>query len=150
MSYFYQAASYDASLSEAASRVNILAANITSGNMGSDIRNDIQWRDQWRARLAEAEQAYANYMKQQPLYFMVYDVNLKHGETNYSNNTVPISGVTLDLVPDAAWFNASGGVVRMINVVREGLLATRQAEKWGLNWHCQQVSKWHDSLQSAV
>jgi hypothetical protein len=71
-------------------------------------------------------------MKQQPLYFLVYDVNLEHGATNYSNNTAPISGVTLDLVPDAAWFNATGGIVRMVNVVREGLLATNQAEKWGL------------------
>ena len=132
MSYFYQAASYDASLSEAASRVNILAANITSGNMGADIRNDIQWRDQWRARLAEAERVYADFMKQQPVYFLVYDANLKHGETNYANNTVPISGVTIDLLPDAAWFNTTWGVVKMVNVVREGLLATKQAEKWGL------------------
>lgn len=134
LSYYFQAASYDASLTEAASRVNILTANITSGNMGEDIRNDIQWRDQWRARLAEAEQVYANYVQQQPLYSLVYDADLKHGETNYSNNTVPISGVTLDLVPDAAWFNTAGSVVRVINVVREGLLATKQAEKWGLNW----------------
>ncbi|MDR2094268.1 MAG: leucine-rich repeat domain-containing protein [Treponema sp.] len=134
LSYYFQAASYDASLIEAASRVNILSANITSGNMGEDIRNDIEWRDQWRARLAEAERVYADYMKQQPRYSLVYDVNLKHGETNYSNNTVPISGVTLDLVPDAAWFNAAGSVVRVINVVREGLLATKQAGKWGLDW----------------
>ena len=134
LSYYFQAANYDSSLTEAASRVNILAANITSGNMGADIRNDIAWRDQWRARLAEAEQTYADYMKQQPLYFLVYDVNLEHGATNYSNNTAPISGVTLDLVPDAAWFNATGGIVRMVNVVREGLLATKQAEKWGLDW----------------
>jgi hypothetical protein len=134
LSYYFQAASYDASLTEAASRVNILSANITSGNMGEDIRNDIEWRAQWRARLAEAERVYADYMKQQPRYSLVYNVNLKHGETNYANNTVPISGVTLDLVPDAAWFNAAGSVVRVINVVREGLLATKQAGKWGLDW----------------
>jgi hypothetical protein len=133
LSYYFQAASYDASLAEAASRVNILTADITSGNMGEDIRNDIQWRDQWRARLAEAEQVYANYVKQ-PRYFLVYNANLKHEETNYSNNTVSISGVTLDLLPDAAWFNTSVSVVRMVNVVRNGLLATKQAAKWGLDW----------------
>jgi hypothetical protein len=134
LSYYFQAASYDGSLTEAASRVNILTANITSGNMGEDIRNDIEWRDQWRARLAEAEQVYADYVKQQPHYSLVYNVNLKHGETNYSNNTVPISGVTIDLVPDAAWFNATISVVRVMNVVREGLLATGQAAKWGVDW----------------
>jgi hypothetical protein len=134
LSYYFQAASYDASLTEAASRVNVLTANITSGNMGEDIRNDIQWRDQWRARLAEAEQVYADYVKQQPLYYLVYNADLKHGSTNYSNNTVPISGVTLDLVPDAMWFTLAGSVARMINVVRAGLLATGQADKWGLNW----------------
>jgi hypothetical protein len=134
LSYYFQAASYDASLTEAASRVNILTANITSGNMGENIRNDIQWRDQWRARLAEAEQVYANYVRQQPIYSLVYDVNLKHGETNYSANTVPISGVTIDLVPDAAWFNTAISVVRVVNVVREGLLATKQVGKWGMDW----------------
>jgi hypothetical protein len=134
LSYYLQSANYDPALTEAASRVNILTANITSGNMGENIRNDIAWRDQWRARLAEAEQVYSNYMKQQPLYFLVYGVNLKYGETNYSNNTVPIGGVTLDLVPDAAWFNAAGSVVRVVNVVRDGLMATGQAGKWGLDW----------------
>lgn len=104
LSYYFQAASYDAFLTGAASRVNILTADITSGNMGQNIRNDIQWR----ARLVEAEQSYANYLKQQPHYSLVYDVNIKHGETDYSNNTAPIGGVTIDLVPDAAWFNAAG------------------------------------------
>ena len=79
LSYYLQSASYDPGLTEAASRVTILTANITSGNMGENIRNDIAWRDQWRARLAEAEQVYANYMKQQPLYSLVYSANLKHG-----------------------------------------------------------------------
>ncbi|MDR2094947.1 MAG: leucine-rich repeat domain-containing protein [Treponema sp.] len=134
LSYYFQAASYDVSLTEAASRVNILTADITSGNMGQNIRNDIQWRDQWKARLAETEQVYADYMKRQPHYSLVYDVNLQHGETNYSNNTVPINGVTIDLVPDAAWFNTAGSVIQVVNVVREGLLATNQAGKWDLNW----------------
>jgi hypothetical protein len=34
----------------------------------------------------------------------------------------------------AAWFNAAGSVVSVVNVVRQGLMATGRAETWGLNW----------------
>jgi hypothetical protein len=134
LSYYVQSASYDPTLTEAASRLNILTADITSGSMGENIRNDIQWRKQWTDRLTEAEQFYADYVKQPAPYYLVYDANLEQGEVNYTNETVTISGITVDLVPVADWFNAAGNVIRVVNVVRDGLMATGRAEEWGLNW----------------
>ncbi|GHU51668.1 hypothetical protein FACS1894200_12060 [Spirochaetia bacterium] len=43
-----------------------------------------------------------------------------------------ISGVTVDLVPDAMWFVNTP--VQAINVVRTGLLATKRTSDWGINW----------------
>ncbi|GHV71194.1 hypothetical protein AGMMS49928_21940 [Spirochaetia bacterium] len=134
LSYYFQAANYDSSLTEAASRVNILSADITSGDMGSNIRNDLAWRDQWLARLAEAEQVYADKVKGPTPYYLVYDFNIQQGAVDYNNRTVDISGVTVDLVPNAAWFNAKSSVTNVVNVVRQGLLATGRADTWGLNW----------------
>ncbi|MFP3040456.1 leucine-rich repeat domain-containing protein, partial [Treponema primitia] len=109
-------------------------ANITSGNMGENIRNDIAWSKQWTARLEEAEKVYADNVKGPTPYYLVYDFNIQQGAVDYKNETVTISGVTVDLVPVAAWFNASASVVNVVNVVRQGLLATGRAETWGLNW----------------
>jgi hypothetical protein len=131
--YYYDTSlKYDSSFAEAASRLNILQADITSGSMGQNVRNDIQWRNQWIARLTEAEQFYSNYMKQTLPYYLIYSTNIKQGSIDYTRETVDISGVTVDLVPDARWFfNAP---VQVIDVVSAGLLATGRTKDWNLNW----------------
>jgi len=72
LSYFFQAAKFDPSLPEAANRSEILAANISSGNIGEDMRNDVQWRKDWIARLAETEQYIKNYNDNYYKYFTDY------------------------------------------------------------------------------
>jgi hypothetical protein len=63
LSYFVQSQSYDPQLAEAASRVNIVSADISSGNIGADARNDITWRKAWLERLTECEQWVTNYVR---------------------------------------------------------------------------------------
>jgi hypothetical protein len=75
LSYYFQAAKFDPSLPEAANRSEVLAANISSGNIGNDLRNDVQWRRDWIARLAETEQYVKNY---NDYYYKYY--------TDYYNN----------------------------------------------------------------
>jgi hypothetical protein len=136
LSYYIQSTNYDPSATEAASRLNILSADITSGNMGANVRNDIQWRRQWVERLAEAEQFYANYVKEPTPYHIVYDTSLEQGEINYANETVSI-GFTIDLIPDARWIETA---VKVINTVRDGLVATGRTADWGLDWPYKSVS----------
>ena len=62
LSYYFQAASLDSSLTEASKRSSAMSASITSGNIGADIRNDIVWRRDWVARLTETE----NFIKNLP------------------------------------------------------------------------------------
>jgi len=77
LSYFLMAAALDPDMTEAVSRQNMFTAYIISGNMGEDIRNDIQWRNQWVARLVEAEEFFLAHM-QNPSFFIVYADNLEH------------------------------------------------------------------------
>ena len=60
LSYYFQAAAFDPSLMEATNRASVMSANISSGNIGDDVRNDIQWRRDWVARLTETEQYFDN------------------------------------------------------------------------------------------
>jgi hypothetical protein len=137
LSYYFQAVNYDSSLPEAASRLSVLSRNISSGNMGADIRNDIQWRREWAARLAETEEYYTNYTKNPPYYF-VYSTKLRQGSIDYEKETVPIS-FEVELFPDATWLNTAKEVV---NLVRRGLEATGRSREWGFeSWPEKAVSK---------
>jgi hypothetical protein len=41
LSYYYQAAAFDSSLLEAANRAKVMSADISSGRIGENVRNDI-------------------------------------------------------------------------------------------------------------
>jgi len=60
LSYYFQAAALDPSLLEAVNRSSVMSASISSGNIGADVRNDIQWRREWISRLTETEKYFAS------------------------------------------------------------------------------------------
>jgi len=76
LNFYFQAAKSDPSLPEAANRSAVLAANISSGRIGEDLRNDVQWRKDWIARLAETEQYVKNYNDYYTKYYTDYYNNL--------------------------------------------------------------------------
>jgi hypothetical protein len=136
LSYYYQAVNYDPSLSEAASRLNVLSANISSGNMGADVRNDIQWRKDWIARLEEWERYFANYIKEPAPYTLVYSTDLKQGKIDYEKETTEM-GFTIYLIKSPSWFQIPEAVV---NQVRTGIMATGRTQDWGLNWPAKSIA----------
>jgi hypothetical protein len=69
MSYYYEAARFDPGLAEAASRNSVRSADITSGNIGQNVRNDIQLRAAWQKTMDEA----TAFFKTHPPYEIVYD-----------------------------------------------------------------------------
>jgi hypothetical protein len=129
LSHFIQSSNYDPSLAEAASRMNILSASISSGNIGKDTRNDIAWRKQWVERLQEAETFFANYVKGQP-YYLIYDTNIRQGDINYQNETVALS-FWMGLLRDDQWVST---IIEVMRTVESGLLATGRAVAWGFDW----------------
>jgi hypothetical protein len=128
--YYYQAAAFDPSLLEAAGRASVMTASITSGNIGADVRNDIQWRNDWVARLEECERFFDNLFKTStPPYQLAYSINLIQGDINYDKKTVPLS-FTVYIDSDKVWFNS---VERALQTVLDGLVATGRKRAWNLD-----------------
>jgi hypothetical protein len=128
----------DPSRMETANRVSILSANIRTGNIGNDRRNDIQWRNDWRARLEETERYFDNFFKtfNQP-YALLYTPSLQYGDTNYRDETVPVS-FKVELLEQANWTDP---VLKTVNTVWQGLNATRRKAAWGFeDWPRSSVS----------
>jgi tetratricopeptide (TPR) repeat protein len=138
LSYYYQAVNYDPSLSEAASRLNVLQADVSSGNIGADARNDIQWRKDWIARLTECEAFFAKYTKDPPgTYSLVYTTNLQQENIDYARETLDLSFQMYLSLDSEQWFKTVESVVK---TVQDGLKQTGRMEAWGLDWPRKSVS----------
>jgi len=143
LSYYFQAAAIDPTMLEAVSRSTVLSANISSGNIGEDARNDIQWRKDWVARLTETEQYFNsffdNFLKTLPSpYTLIYYTNIKQiGEINYQNETINLSGITASLSFSQDWVKSVETVFKSmqssIQAIHNGLNATGRIKVWGLD-----------------
>jgi TolB-like protein len=135
---YYQAAAVDPLLMEAANRASIVSADIRTGNIGENTRNDIQWRKDWEARLVETERYFDTFFKNinQP-YALIYTPELKIGDTNYKDETAPVS-FTVELRERSNWTDP---VLKTVNDVWQGLTATERKTVWGFeSWPASRVS----------
>ena len=130
LSYYFQAAAYDSSLREAANRSSILNANISSGNIGADVRNDIAWRRQWVERLTETEQYFDSFNRTESMPYTLFYVSneIKQGTVNYQNETVALS-IETHLHGSGIW---TLSIERALQAVYEGLDATKRKDTWQL------------------
>ena len=136
LSYFIQAANYDSGLVEAANRMNTLTANISSGNIGEDTRNDIAWRKEWVKRLQETETFFANTIKEPQPFYIVYSTDIQKGKINYQKETIELN-VHMGFYPDFTWSDHINGVLTAVN---NGLQATGRAQVWELDWPLKAIS----------
>jgi hypothetical protein len=140
LSYFIQASNYNPSLSEAVSRVNILSANINSGNIGEDTRNDIAWRKAWVDRLQETENFFAKNISESQSYYLIYDTDIKQGAINYQKETVELN-FWMGLMPEDILGKRARMINQVMTTVKNGLGATGRAQTWGLNnWPNKSIS----------
>ncbi|GHV69822.1 hypothetical protein AGMMS49928_14120 [Spirochaetia bacterium] len=129
LTYFNMAASFDTSLQEAASRASVMTANISSGNIGADVRNDIQWRRDWITRLTETEQYFDNFFKtSSPPFVLYYGTTLERGSVNYQTETLPLS-FEVNLHTPSEWFTS---VEKAVQALVDGLNATERKQVWGI------------------
>jgi len=119
MAYYYNAVSFDPKLSEATGRLSTLSSNITSGNIGANVRNDIQRRKVWLDLLKECEDYFTKHLP----YEIVYSPDLVQGEINYNKETVSLSfNVT---VKPTEWF-------KVVDNILQGLNTTDKKYDWGI------------------
>jgi hypothetical protein len=125
---------------EAANRFSFFYANISSGNIGEDARNDIAWRRDWVARLTETEQYFDTFNKTESMPYTLFYVSDKikqEGGINYQNETVSLS-IETHLHGSAIW---TVSIERALRAVYDGLDATKRKDTWGLgSWPRQGVT----------
>jgi len=139
LSYYFQAAALDASLLEATSRSSVMFANIASGNIGENTRNDIEWRRQWVARLTETEQYFNDLLNANSMpYTLLYSTEIIPGTVNYQTETQTLSINTNLHATGGIWLSS---MERALQAVYDGLDATNKKQVWGLqNWPSQSIT----------
>ena len=131
LNYFSEAAFFDSGLSEAAGRLASLSAQIESGNIGDNIRNEIQRRDAWVKLLEEAVAFYNNY----PIADLVINTNIRQGGINFSDRTAKI-GFTV-------WPEPNARLDSMYKILRAAY-ATGKIGEWGLGQYVAQLFNQYD------
>jgi hypothetical protein len=121
LNYYYNSANYDPSITEATSRLSVLSSTVSSGNIGENVRNDIQRRNEWLKVLNEAETFFKNHLP----FEIIYNTNLSEGNINYQNETVDLS-FSIEVKPSAGF--------RVLEDIRKGLVATGRAKEWGVEF----------------
>jgi TolB-like protein len=128
LNYYSQAADLHTDLAEADERLAALTRKIESGDIGENIRNDIEQRNAWAKLLEEA----IGFYQKNPYYDLVYYTKPAMGDTNYRNNTVQVSF--------EIWIEPNAGYAAMFKILR-ALMATGMAEKWGLNGEMDRLAR---------
>jgi len=138
LSYYFMAAAFDPSLLEAINRSSIMHASIRGGDIGDDVRSEIEWRRAWIERLEETERFFADFHGRESMpYTLFYTVELDQGAVNWQTETVNLSILT-HLHGSGIW---TLSIERAIQAVYDGLAATGRAQAWGLqNWPRQGVT----------
>jgi len=132
LSYFFQAAALDSSLFEASKRSSVIAANISSGNIGADVRNAIVWRKSWVARLTETEETFHSIINSaDPPYTLFYSTGIKTGNIDYQTETADFS-IPINLSANLSWFHAMDRALKAVNAVLDGLNTTNKKTEWKL------------------
>ncbi|GHU45750.1 hypothetical protein FACS1894190_17870 [Spirochaetia bacterium] len=87
LSYYYKAAEFDPKLLEATGRAAVMSANISSGNIGENVRNEIQRRNEWKKLLDECDEFFRNNIPCE----IIYNPTLTQEHINYESETVILS-----------------------------------------------------------
>jgi hypothetical protein len=129
LTYFMQAVSFDASLAEAVSRTNVLSANISTGNIGANVRNDFAWSDTWEAKLKETETLMNDMLRNTvPQRSIWYSPNIQEIESS-RDRTARTTEFRIEAVLHThAAFPVS--VQRTVQAVYDGLQTTKRAQAW--------------------
>ncbi len=109
-----------------------MAANISSGNIGADVRNAIVWRKSWVTRLTETEETFYNIINSaDPPYTLFYSTGVKTDNINYQAETADLS-IPINVSANVSWFHAMNRALQAANAVLDGLNTTKMKNDWKL------------------
>ena len=126
LAYYFRAAAFNPALAEAVSRVSVVSAGISTGNLGQDIRNRMHEYDSWRAILDAAQSFYSDHLP----YEFEYNVIPRNHGIDFARRTADLS-IEISLSPTDAW--------NTINDLREGFRIASLNEWNHIPLHVRQI-----------
>jgi hypothetical protein len=119
LSFYSEAAAFDPGLAEAGERLAAMTKNIEAGNIGDNIRNEIEQRNAWKKLLEEANEFY----RKNSIYDLVYNPAPIQGGIDFDTNEVDI-GFDMWIMPNARFDTAWK--------IRRSYLS-KAGSSWGMN-----------------
>ncbi|GHU04559.1 hypothetical protein FACS1894147_09850 [Spirochaetia bacterium] len=120
LSHYYDALSFDTSLTEAQGRLKILSSQVSGGNTGEIIRSEVEKRNAWLDALNECGRFFDEHL----LYELVYEENPARRRINYETGLADLS-FTIVSYPNSGF--------KVIKNISQGLTATGKKGEWGLS-----------------
>ena len=117
--HYHNAVSFDPRLPEATERLSVLSTRVSSGNIGEDVRNEIQLRNEWMRVLAEAEEFFTAHVP----FELFYSASLTQGRIDFARETVELT-TPIALSPSQSSF-------AVFNHILRGLEETGRRGDWG-------------------
>ena len=135
--YYIYSLALEPNQEEAAYRLEILRANISgsgvredTGNISANVRNEIQLRRDWIARLTETEEFFYQMLDSVDFpYTLFYSTRLELFEIDFQNETVAFS-FPLNLRVNRDWVNS---IQETVEIIFDGLNETGRKNDWGLS-----------------
>jgi hypothetical protein len=120
LNYFSEAVSFDSGLAEANQRLNGLTQQIQSGNIGDNIRNEIDRRNAWAKLLEEA----VTFYNANPYFDIVYNTKPEQGRIDFNRNTGQI---------EFPFWLEPNGRADAVRLLLKALEDTGKESEWGLS-----------------
>jgi hypothetical protein len=125
LNYYYNAVSYDPSLTEASARIASFSASLAAGDSGSQIKGDIAARDSWKKILDDFEEFYRIHPPFELSYLAKPE---QYGKSDYDSRTAVLQ---FNLIfQEAVAFQS---MQKVLKSVLEGLDETGNRELWGMS-----------------
>ena len=123
LTYLYNAAAYDPSLLEAASRFDVFTELLSAGDVGLSVKSDLENRERWRKILDEFD---SFYMEHPPFILTFNPHPYQRGNTDYDNRTAVLQ-FSASFQEDVSF----GAMQKVFAAVASGLKKTGNQELWG-------------------
>ena len=119
ITHFHNAVSFDPNISEANRRLSTLSSNVSTGNIGENIRNEIQMRNEWVKILNEAEDFFSRHLP----FELVYSTSLNLERIDFAREMAILTS-SIMLRPANSF--------QVFNDIKTGLSQTGRMKEWGV------------------
>jgi hypothetical protein len=119
LSFYTEAAGFNAGIPEVHQRLAALTAQIETGNIRENVRNELQRYDAWKALLDEAIAYFSEY----PIFDLAYNTTANQGKIDLQKRTVDVS---FDI-----WLEPNARFDAMVKIAR-ALESTGKMREWNL------------------